>query len=69
MTKQKIPNCKCGNQMRRIYSRDDKGFTAMNYYYCEACNEVYEITLTKKIKKRINVSQENGRLILKRKGV
>ena len=67
MGKNKVPMCECGERLKRIYSRDSIGFTALNLYYCEKCLDVYEVQINKKTLKKL--SHKDSRMFLKRKGV
>lgn len=67
MVKDKVPSCECGLKLKRIYSRDQSGYKALNLYFCEKCLDVYEVQINKKQLKKL--SHEDSQLFLKRKGI
>ena len=65
MADNRVPICKCGERLKRLYSRDKNGFVALDLFYCDDCKDVYQVQIGKKKLKKL--SQKDSRKFLKRK--
>ena len=66
MADNRVPICKCGAKLKRIYSRSTQtGFNALDLFYCEDCKEVYQVQIGKKLLKKL--SPKDSQEFLKRK--
>jgi len=59
MVNKKQQVCKCGYKLKRLYSRDQSGYSSQDLFICEKCGKVYEQKIREK--KLKEMSQKNGR--------
>ena len=66
MADNRVPICKCGAKLKRLYSRSTQtGFVALDLFYCDDCQDVYQVQIGKKKLKKL--SQKDSQKFLKRK--